>query len=206
MNDIVIRQARDSDRDALLDICLKTALFGEDASGTEDNPNLVGLIFAMPYQVHSSDHAFVLEDAQGVCGYVLGTPDSQAFYDWQHSEWFDGIRPGLKDPGTDESQWTGSDWARAHILRPPAMPDIDLGRFPAHGHIDLLPRAQGSGMGRKAIFTLMRSLKGAGAPGLHLGVSPKNANALGFYRHLGFRDSGVQAGDETMMTMALDDL
>ncbi|MAC78221.1 MAG: GNAT family N-acetyltransferase [Rhodobacteraceae bacterium] len=206
MTGVTIRQARESDHDALLDICLKTALHGEDATATEDDPNLVGLIFAVPYQVFAPEHAFVLEDADGVCGYVLGAPDSRAFYDWQHNDWFARLRPGLKDPGTDESTWTGSDRARAHILRPPAMPAIDLARFPAHGHIDLLPRAQGGGMGRAAIFTLMRSLHDTGAPGLHLGVSPRNANALGFYRHLGFRDSGVGGKDEAVMTIALDDL
>ena len=46
--------------------------------------------------------------------------------------------------------------------------------------------ARGRGIGRRALEHLMERLKRAGAPGMHLQVSPRNAGALAFYRRLGF--------------------
>ena len=55
-------------------------------------------------------------------------------------------------------------------------------------HIDLLPAVQGGGNGRLLITALLDALREAGARGVHLGVDPANARALGFYRHLGFAE------------------
>jgi ribosomal protein S18 acetylase RimI-like enzyme len=55
-------------------------------------------------------------------------------------------------------------------------------------HIDLLPRAQGRGYGRRMIEALLERLRGRGVPGVHLGVSVHNGRAVGFYERLGFRE------------------
>lgn len=57
---------------------------------------------------------------------------------------------------------------------------------PSHGHIDLLPEAQGRGIGRRALEVLMQWLRDAGSPGLFRGVSPANRRARHFYTKLGF--------------------
>jgi ribosomal protein S18 acetylase RimI-like enzyme len=59
-------------------------------------------------------------------------------------------------------------------------------RFPAHLHIDLLPRIQGRRIGRRLIEALVASLRDQGSPGLHLTVGDGNPKAVGFYRHVGF--------------------
>jgi ribosomal protein S18 acetylase RimI-like enzyme len=61
-------------------------------------------------------------------------------------------------------------------------------QFPSHLHIDLLPRAQGKGYGRKMIEQLLTALKERGSPGVHLGVSGRNRTACLFYQHLGFAE------------------
>ncbi len=43
--------------------------------------------FVGPYLTLSPDLCFVLEDALGVCGYMLATLDSQAFYKAYLEEW-----------------------------------------------------------------------------------------------------------------------
>jgi ribosomal protein S18 acetylase RimI-like enzyme len=58
-------------------------------------------------------------------------------------------------------------------------------RYPAHLHIDLLPRAQGHGLGRALVTTLTDALRERGVPGLHLGVDPANTGALAFYARIG---------------------
>lgn len=181
-----IRQARASDHGALSQICLQTGAAGEDASASEDDPELLGLIYALPYQVLAPGFSFVIEDKDGVCGYVLGAPDTAGFEQRLNEEWFPPIRRRLRDPGANEQNWRGSDWARYHIHHPPGLMRPELVPYPAHGHIDLLPRARGHGVGRRAMEQLMSRLAKAGASGMHLGVAPDNERAIGFYERLGF--------------------
>jgi ribosomal protein S18 acetylase RimI-like enzyme len=167
-------------------VCLLTGDAGRDATDREDDPELLGLIYAVPYQVHAPEFAFVVEGPRGVCGYVLGTPDSEGFYRRLREEWFPPIAARLTDPGPDEARWRGSDWARRMIHDPPFALPPALRRYPAHAHIDLLGEARGRGIGRCSMEHLMRSLGQAGAPGIHLGVSPRNHDAQKFYARLGF--------------------
>ncbi|EAR51055.1 hypothetical protein OG2516_04134 [Oceanicola granulosus HTCC2516] len=187
-SEVVIRRATAADHGDLCRVCLLTGDSGRDASSREDDPTLLGMIYAVPYQVGAPDFAFVLEDAEGVCGYLLGAPDTLSFQHFLEKEWLPPLRAGLTDPGPDPAAWQGSDWARDAIHRPPALPPIDLAAYPAHGHIDLLPRAQGRGVGSRAMDHLEAALAAAGAPGMHLQVSPENPRALGFYEHRGFRE------------------
>jgi ribosomal protein S18 acetylase RimI-like enzyme len=66
--------------------------------------------------------------------------------------------------------------------------------YPAHLHINLLPRAQGHGAGRRLIHRLLASLAEAGAGGVHWGVDPANTAAMGFYRKLGFAEVREEPG------------
>ena len=182
----VIRRATARDHDDLSRVCLATAESGADASHVPDDPALPGLYFALPYQVAAPDFAFVIEDAQGVCGYVLGVPDSQWFAQFMETVWLPPLRARISPPGP-AAGWTHFDWLRHLIHRPPTLPPIDLTLYPAHGHIDLLPRAQGQGVGVRAMQVLMQALAGAGAPGIHLGLSPRNLRAAHFYGKLGFQ-------------------
>jgi GNAT superfamily N-acetyltransferase len=190
----ILRRATPADHAALRLVCLKTGDSGQDATHIQDDPDLLGQVYAVPYQVGAPDFAFVLEDAEGVCGYLFGAPDTRAFHGFLTGTWFPPLRQGLRDPGPDPSAWRGSDWVRAIIHRPPGLPPIDLSRYPAHGHIDLLPRARGHGVGRRAMAHLMAELAKAGAPGMHLEVSAENPDALAFYRRLGFEEAGRTPG------------
>lgn len=181
-----LRQARVEDHPALEMVCLKTGDSGADASAREDDPRLLGLIYAVPYQVFAPDYAFVIEGPNGVVGYVLGALDSAAYYEWAGREWFPKIAATVADPGADETRWTGSDWARRLIHHPSVTYPPALHPYPAHGHIDLLPEVQGKGFGRKALEHAIAALKRDGAKGMHLGVSPRNRGALAFYEKLGF--------------------
>ena len=58
-----LRQATADDHDALARICLKTGDAGKDATAREDDPGLLGLIYAIPYQVLEPELAFVIEGA-----------------------------------------------------------------------------------------------------------------------------------------------
>ncbi|MCP4386350.1 MAG: GNAT family N-acetyltransferase [Hyphomicrobiales bacterium] len=184
--DFAIRAATAADHDALKMVCLKTGNSGDDATAMEDDPDLVGLIYAVPYQVLAPDFSFIVEDGEGVCGYVLGTPDTAAFEARLEAEWFPPLRQRLGDPGPDSSSWAGSDWARRFIHHPRYADLAELARYPAAGHIDLLERARGRGVGRRAMNLLMERLAETGATGMHLDVGTTNVGAQKFYETLGF--------------------
>lgn len=181
-----LRSALAEDHAALNMVCLKTGDSGKDASAREDDPDLLGLIYAVPYQVYEPDFAFVVDGPSGVCGYIFGAPDTPGIYARMAAEWFPPLAARLADPGPDESRWQGSDWARRAIHHPEFVyPDV-LHRYPAHGHIDLLEEARGRGIGRRGMEHVMAKLKRSGAKGMHLQVSPVNRGAQTFYRKLGF--------------------
>lgn len=182
-----LRHATEEDRDALEMVCLKTGDSGKDATAREDDPRLLGLYYAVPYQVHSPEYSFVVDGPNGVAGYVLGTLDSAAFYDWARDVWLPSIAATVPEPVDDETEWRGSDGMRWLIHHPEFTYPAALHPFPAHGHIDLLPEAQGRGFGRRALEHLIGALRRDGAPGMHLGVGASNTNAIAFYEKLGFQ-------------------
>ena len=55
-------------------------------------------------------------------------------------------------------------------------------RFPSHLHIDLLAARAGAGLRPPLMERNLETLRQLGSPGAHLGVSPRNARALAFYR------------------------
>lgn len=182
----ILRHATADDHDDLARICLMTGNAGSDASAMEDDPRLLGLIYAIPYQVLEPALAFVIEGPQGPAGYLFGALDTAAFNARQARDWYPALQRRCADPGPDPSRWKGSDWARRLIHHPGLAPRASLAAYPSHGHIDLLEPARGRGIGRKAMTFLLERLHRGGSAGIHLQVDPRNERGLGFYRRLGF--------------------
>lgn len=182
-----IRLATPADHAALKHICLATGDAGNDATAREDDPDLLGLIYAVPYQIYDPRFAFLVEGAAGPAGYVLGALDTAAFNARLMAEWYPKLQADVADAPADRSTWRGSDQYRWLIHHPEVdLPD-DLALYPSHAHIDLLPQTRGKGIGRKAMATLEAALRDAGSPGLHLYIDPRNRNAWRFYEAIGFR-------------------
>jgi GNAT superfamily N-acetyltransferase len=180
------------DEAAVYEVCLKTGDSGKDATQMYDDPNVLGHVFVGPYIYLQSDAAFVLEDSQGVCGYVLGAMDSEPFYKQLAEEWFPKVRATYSPPKGDSANWTPTEHI-VNILFNPDEPKLFPG-YPSHLHIDLVERAQGSGQGRKMMETVLDCLRDHGSPGVHLGMSNKNDHAYGFYTHYGFHELDREGG------------
>ncbi|MCA5894760.1 GNAT family N-acetyltransferase [Isoptericola sp. NEAU-Y5] len=209
----MIRTYRPSDRAAVAEVCVRTAAGGTDARGVYSDDRLMPEVFALPYVEYAPDLAFVvvhpldetetarrdpadevLHVEDGVLvGYVLGVADTRAFVDWWQESWgpgFDarhpapGISPTGAEPGfTEESLLRcGSDATRMVT----GISAAELDAYPAHLHIDLLPQAQGQGLGRTLMDTLRAALADQGVPGVHLGMDPTNTGARAFYDRYGF--------------------
>lgn len=184
----LIRPYAPADRDAVVDICIRTAWHGEDARGQVATPELYAEIWALPYVELAPELAFVLEtgaddDHPGtVLGYVLGAADTARFRHDAERDWFPASR--ARHPRSDEEHPSDS-WL-LDILHGPAEPvPAWVSTFPAHLHVDVLPEAQGGGWGRRLLETLFGELRSRGVPGVHLGASDQNVRAISFYEHLG---------------------
>jgi ribosomal protein S18 acetylase RimI-like enzyme len=179
-----IRPFRPGDEPALADICLRTADAGADGTGVLDDNDLWAEIFVLPYVHRHPDLAFVVEADQGeVVGYIVAAPDTAAFEEWFRDEWWPRHAGRWPRPAAEVTRQDG-------ILRY-AYGRGDGGQdfgeaYPAHLHIDLLPEAQGSGLGRQLIETLAAELARRGVPGIHLVASADNAGAIAFYPRVGF--------------------
>ena len=182
-----LRKATAEDHSALLSICLQTGDSGADATGSDADGDLVGLYYAVPYQVLEPAYCFVITREGKACGYVMGTADTAAFNVRFEREWLPPLRKRIAKPTSDQSQWKGFDWVRYRIHCPAPVFNDALMPYPAQGHIDLLPPARGKGVGKAAMLHLMARLSEADAKGIHLHVSPRNHGAQAFYRNLGFR-------------------
>jgi ribosomal protein S18 acetylase RimI-like enzyme len=188
-----LRPYRNADHDAVYDICVRTGAAGEDASHLLRDPSLLGHVYAGPYLELAPHLAFVVEDDDGVAGYILGAADTAEFEGRLEREWWPELRRRYPTYRTDGD--AVFDDLLIALMHSPARAPADLvAAYPSHLHIDLLPRSQGQGWGRRLIDTLVEQLRATGSHGLHLGVATANANARAFYRAVGFTeldDDGV---------------
>ncbi len=191
-----IRPYRQSDHDAVYEICVRTADAGQDARGQYSTDDLMPDLFAGPYLHLAPDLAFVLADqvdgVERAVGYVLGAADTAEFVRAYRAVWI----PLLADrypyppdpPRTPEEQLLAGHYRPEGRLRP------ELVDYPAHLHVDLLPEYQGGGHGRALIETWLAAADKAGASAVFLEMDPANTRARGFYHRLGFQEIPVVDG------------
>lgn len=178
-----IRSYRPSDLDQMYAICLATGDAGGDASELCAHHDLLGDVYVGPYVRHEPSLAFVTVDDIGVAGYVLGARDVAAFSTRLEQTWW----PRLRSKYPLDAEYLPHDRRLVELIHRPQAPPSWSVDVPSELHVDLLPRCQGTGAGRRLIETFVEALMAAGSPGVHLGVDARNQHAAGFYRHLGFR-------------------
>jgi len=189
MSDCIIRSARAGDQTGAYYVCLKTGDHGKDGEPFYcEDPDALGRIFVGPYLEFEPELSLVLDDEQGICGYALGAFDSQAFYARYEAEWRPDLCARFQDPQGDPRQWTRLQEVYSSYHHPDYFWPEPYDAYPSHLHIDLLERAQGRGYGRLMLEEVMARVRQRGSLGAHVGVSPLNESAIGFYDRLGFRE------------------
>jgi ribosomal protein S18 acetylase RimI-like enzyme len=203
MSQFAIRPARPEDQSGAYYVCLKTGDFGKDGEPFyREDPDALGRIFVGPYLVFEPELSLILEDEQGICGYAFGAFDSRSFYNRYETEWRPKLCTQFPEPQGDPSQWSRSEMVHSWYHHPDYFMPEPYATYPSHLHIDLLPRAQGQGIGRRMMEQVMDKLRQLGSPGAHLGVSMMNEPAYGFYLKLGFKDlARVGAGKDGCIYM-----
>ena len=179
-----IRSYHPSDLVSIYNICLLTGNSGKDASHLFNDPNLLAHFYAAPYAVLEPELCFILTVDKKPCGYILGTKDSEKFASESGEKWFPILRPQYQ---LNKEYKSLMESRIVQLIHEGYKPKPELLNYPAHLHIDLLPIAQGKGMGRKMIETFTGKLSELKIQALHLEVGKRNENAVIFYQKVGFK-------------------
>ncbi|SFN36815.1 GNAT family N-acetyltransferase [Mycetocola miduiensis] len=183
-----IRPFEPTDRADIADICVRTGDNGQDATGLHSSDGLLPDIYALPYADHEPELAFVADNGERAVGYIVGTGNTRTFAEWFSAEWW----PTVAGKYPSDGELERSIIASAH--NPERMLIAAVDEYPAHLHINLLPEAQGQGLGRRLIETLAAALAERGVQGLHLVVGTGNTDAQAFYRRVGFTELASNEG------------
>ena len=180
---LTLRPYQPADLDALYRICVETGNAGQDASPLHSDLQLVGHIYAAPYGVLEPANVFVAEDDDGVAGYVVGTHDTDRFTARLESEWW----PALRARYTNAEGMTAADRSRiSSIMSPSHSPAELVAAYPAHIHMNLLPRLRGQRVGTRLLDLWIDQARAAGVKGIHLGASATNTGGIAFWTRSGF--------------------
>lgn len=179
-----IRPYRSSDRDAVADICVRTADNGGDSRSLYPDLDLMPSIFALPYVELEPELAFVLTDDDHPVGYVLGTADTPTFAKRFRTEWLPCLAGTYPAPTRPPETPTELMISLMHDPERLVIPEVAA--YPAHLHIDLLPQYQRAGHGKALMTTLLNALAAVGVPAIHLTMLTANTPARAFYDRLGF--------------------
>lgn len=189
MAEIEIRPYEPSDGAGVRDVCFLTGYMGEPVEFEWADARSFSDIWVGWYIDNEPESAWVATDGVDVLGYLVGCRDTSNGPNLAAIFARSVLKRGLLlRPGTAPYLWRSvADLVRDRRL-PPVAPDLE--RWPAHLHIDLLPAARGSGVGRRLISLWCDTLRDAGVPGVHLGTLAENTGAVAFFEAMGFRPHG----------------
>lgn len=182
-----VRRFQPDDLKALYDISLGTGHEGGDASNLYTDGRLLGHIYAAPYGLLAAELAFVIEDELGVAGFVVGALNTSTWEAQLERDWWPALRLHYPDPDIGSSDAWTLDQKRAFMIHHPARtPPNIVDRYPAHLHMNLLPRVQGRGLGSTLLATWVDAAANQEVLAIHVGVNRNNRRAARFWSAKGF--------------------
>lgn len=183
-----IRLFHPRDLDALYEVSTATGLGGGDASQLYADPKLIGHIYSAPYGTLEPSLAVVAEDDRGVAGFVVGTLDTEAWERRLEREWWPKLRRGYEDPIRTAADRRTPDQKRAFMIHHPERTPRRVTReFPAHLHMNLLPRLQRRGIGSQMLDRWLAIALRRRARAFHVRTNRANAGAVMFWNKKGFK-------------------
>lgn len=187
MPELIIRPFGSGDLEALYAISLATGNAGGDASHLYQDGRLIGHIYSAPYAALEPHLALVIEDAEGVAGFAVGTPDTERWHDRLEAEWWPQLRRTYADPDPILSARWSADQRRAFAIHHPERPPrLVVDAYPAHLHLNLSERIQGQGVGSLLFSSWTAHASRRGIKAMHVGVNHANGRAFRFWSKLGF--------------------
>ncbi len=186
-----IRTFDESDRDGL------RALFGRAGEGapTESlwgHEQSEADVYLEPYIDLEPDSLFVAAADGELVGYLTGCVDSTTFpsESQRMGEAIWKYRLVFRAKPAAFFARSMVDVARATLRREPTSGEFDDPRWPAHLHINVQPRARGTGAAAGLMTHWLDRLKAAESPGCHLQTLCENTRAVRFFERMGFTAYG----------------
>lgn len=191
------------DLDSLYGITLATVDAGRDARHLYEDAQVIGHIYVGPYAHIEPRFCIVAEDDVGVAGYAVGIADTQAWFDRLERDWWPRLRKRYDDPGPDLLPHWSHDQRRAFLIHHPVRTPYRVSdRFPAHMHLNLLPRLQGRGVGSRLLAEWLAQAAHEGIGPIHIGANRQNGRGIAFWARNGFQPlqdaEGVSTGSMWM--------
>lgn len=184
---IELRPFRTQDLESLYSISLATGHLGGDATSLYKDGRMIGHIYSAPYATLCPENCFVAEDVGGVAGFIVGAFDTGSFESRLESDWWPGLRASYADPSGDSPSSWSADQRRSFMIHHPRLTPAEvIGAYPAHLHINLLPRAQGQGIGTSLLDLWLSTAGGSDVTGVHVGTNAGNHRAIRFWEKCGF--------------------
>ena len=183
-----IRPYVSEDLPALYHVCLATGDSGNDASHLYHDWKVLGHIYAGPYAVLSPSPLMSsrMSSASAAISSVRTTP-ARSNVSSKPTGGRSCARTMPTRPSRAISGTVTSAWPISSIIRR-GTPKRICEPYPAHLHINLLPRLQGMKIGRLLIRTWLERMANMGVDQAHLGVGPANERAVRFYQAYGFKE------------------
>ncbi len=186
---IKLRQFRSGDLNALYAVSLATGHEGGDASHLYEDAELMGHIYSAPYAILEPGPVLVAVDGDEVAGFAAGAIDTLLWEDLLEQNWWPALRCRYPDPGAaSSSSWTADQRRAFAIHHPERAPRDVVDTYPAHLHLNLLPRVQGQGVGSMLLQAWLELASKHGATAVHVAVNRANLRALRFWRQNSFKD------------------
>ena len=184
-----IRPFAPADLEACYAVSLATGFEGGDAAHLYRDPKLMGHLYVAPYALLEPTLALVVEDGDGVAGFAVGAADTAAWEERLERDWWPSLRGRYPDPSDVPAEERTPDQRRAFMIHHPARTPADVSaRYPAHLHMNLLPRTQRRGIGSKLLGIWLEK---GGASAVHVGVKRANAGGARFWAARGFAELPV---------------
>jgi ribosomal protein S18 acetylase RimI-like enzyme len=185
-----IRKYVDGDREAIQEICYLTGYMGDSAERFWRHKKSFVEAWTSYYMDQEPESIYVATMNDKVVGYLTGCVDTLLATRSKGNLSFLIFRRGLLfRPGTAGFFWRGVfDSIRYKNV---ATDEFIDERWPSHLHINLLPVARGSGLGRALMGRWLDQLRQSGSPGCHLGTLVENTGAVAFFERMGFRRHGA---------------
>ena len=179
-----IRPFAPADLEACYAVSLATGFEGGDASHLYRDTKLMGHIYLAPYALLEPSLALVAEDDDGVAGFAVGTADTVAWEERLERAWWPSLRGRYPNPAGVPAEERTPDQRRAFMIHHPAKTPSAVTRwYPAHLHMNLLPRTQRQGIGSKLLGIWLEKV---GPLAVHVGVNRANAGGARFWTARGF--------------------
>jgi hypothetical protein len=184
--DVVIRPYGPDDRQAIRDICCRTAFRNLGARALLDDAELFADYWTGYYTDFEPESALVAERSGRVIGYLTGCLDTKRQIRVMATR---VVPPVLVKLATRAARGRYRDQPRAHALLRWLLlrawreaPHVDLDRFPAHYHINLVRDGYRRGLYTRLALTFVDRLEAHGVARMHGQVT--DAATGGVWRRL----------------------